>query len=211
MTDQALLEALRNSRLGAELSAEQAGTLVRPPGVSRSRPRRGAGGRRHLRQPPLRHRPGSLGVVRNAGTPAQVTLLTLTAGDLVGELSFLDETPHYASLVAVGATRVFGLEREELEALLVRPSRDRLPRDACDRAHRPRDPAADFHADGRAHELHLQAAREVLGSGPVGAGSRTVAFDAGIRTTVRLRMPWAPWISTPSMSAVADGPVMKTP
>lgn len=31
------------------------------------------------------------------------------------------------------------------------------------------------------------------------------------RTTVRLRMPWAPWISTPSMSAVAEGPVMKTP
>ena len=46
---------------------------------------------------------GSLGVVRNAGTPEQVTLLTLTAGDLVGELSFIDETPHYASLVAVGA------------------------------------------------------------------------------------------------------------
>ena len=61
---------------------------------------------------------GSLGVVRNAGTPTQVTLLTLTTGDLVGELSFLDETPHYASLVAMGATRVFGLEREQLEALL---------------------------------------------------------------------------------------------
>ena len=45
---------------------------------------------------------GALGVVRNAGTPAQVTLLTLTTGDLVGERSFLDETPHYASLVAVG-------------------------------------------------------------------------------------------------------------
>ena len=45
-------------------------------------------------------------------------MLTLTTGDLVGELSFLDETPHYASLVAVGATRVFGLEREKLEALL---------------------------------------------------------------------------------------------
>ena len=104
--------------------------------------------------------------------PLQVTLLTLTAGDLVGELSFLDETPHYASLVAVGATRVFGLEREELEALLVRASRGRLPRDACDRAHGPRDPAADFHADGRAHELHLQAAREVLGSGPSGRDSR---------------------------------------
>ena len=33
-------------------------------------------------------------------------------------MSFLDETPHYASLVAVGATRVFGIEREKLESLL---------------------------------------------------------------------------------------------
>ena len=34
MTDQALLEALRNSRLGVELSADRAGILVRQPGVS---------------------------------------------------------------------------------------------------------------------------------------------------------------------------------
>jgi CRP-like cAMP-binding protein len=46
-------------------------------------------------------------------------LLTLTAGDLVGELSFIDETPHYASLVALSPTRVFGLEREKLESLLL--------------------------------------------------------------------------------------------
>lgn len=61
---------------------------------------------------------GALGVVRNAGKADAVTLFSLTAGDLVGELSFLDATPHYASLVALGPTRVFGLEREKLEALL---------------------------------------------------------------------------------------------
>lgn len=61
---------------------------------------------------------GALGVVRNAGHPDAVTLYTLTPGDLVGELSFLDATPHYAALVAVGPTRVFGLERERLEGLL---------------------------------------------------------------------------------------------
>ena len=33
---------------------------------------------------------------------------------------------------------------------------------------------------------------------------------AATSTIVRVRMPCAPWISTPSMSAVADGPVMKT-
>ena len=43
----------------------------------------------------------------------------MTAGDLVGELSFIDETPHDASLVANGPTRVFGLERAKLESLLL--------------------------------------------------------------------------------------------
>ena len=61
---------------------------------------------------------GALGVVRNAGKPEALTLFTLTAGDLIGELSFIDATPHYASLVALGPTRVFGLEREKLESLL---------------------------------------------------------------------------------------------
>jgi len=61
---------------------------------------------------------GALAVVRNAGRPDAVTLFTLSAGDLIGELSFLDATPHYASLVASGPTRVFGLEREKLESLL---------------------------------------------------------------------------------------------
>jgi len=28
--------------------------------------------------------------------------------------------------------------------------------------------------------------------------------------TVGVRIPWVPWIRTPSMSAVADGPVMNT-
>jgi len=61
---------------------------------------------------------GALGVVRCAGKPEATTLFTLTAGDLIGELSFIDATPHYASLVALGPTRVFGLERAKLESLL---------------------------------------------------------------------------------------------
>ena len=61
---------------------------------------------------------GALDVVRNAGKADGVTLFALSAGDLVGELSFIDGTPHYAALVASGPTRVFGLEREKLESLL---------------------------------------------------------------------------------------------
>ncbi|MEO5676538.1 MAG: cyclic nucleotide-binding domain-containing protein [Usitatibacter sp.] len=61
---------------------------------------------------------GALAIVRGAGTAEPVTLFTLAPGDFVGEMSFIDATPHYASVVAVGSTRVVGLEREKLESLL---------------------------------------------------------------------------------------------
>ena len=119
MTDPALVDALRHSRLGAELSDDEMHTLagnlrfrdLEPDEVLVSE----GTSDDHL-YVIVR---GALGVVRNAGTPERVTLLTLTTGDLVGELSFIDETPHYASLVANGPTRVFGLERAKLESLLL--------------------------------------------------------------------------------------------
>jgi CRP/FNR family transcriptional regulator, cyclic AMP receptor protein len=118
MTDQTLTEALRGSRLGAELSAEQAGILAGYLAFRDLAPGEvlvDEGTSDNHLYVIVR---GSLGVVRNAGRADQVVLLTLTAGDLVGELSFLDETPHYASVLAVGDTRVFGIEREKLELLL---------------------------------------------------------------------------------------------
>lgn len=62
---------------------------------------------------------GTLAIVRGAGTAEPVTLFTVAPGDFVGELSFIDATPHYASVVAAGPASVLGLEREKLEALLV--------------------------------------------------------------------------------------------
>jgi CRP/FNR family cyclic AMP-dependent transcriptional regulator len=61
---------------------------------------------------------GTLGVVRNIGTEQRLTIATLSAGDLAGELSFIDATKRHASLVALGPTRVLGLEREHFESLL---------------------------------------------------------------------------------------------
>jgi CRP/FNR family transcriptional regulator, cyclic AMP receptor protein len=61
---------------------------------------------------------GTLGVVRNIGTDQRLTIATLSAGDLAGELSFIDATKRHASLVALGPTRVLGLERERFESLL---------------------------------------------------------------------------------------------
>ena len=118
MTDPALVDALRQSRLGAELSSDQVVTLAghlafRDLDRGEVLVRQGTSDN-HLYV--IVH--GALGVVRDSGTAEPITLLTLTAGDLVGELSFIDETPHYASLVATSPTRVFGLERQRLEALL---------------------------------------------------------------------------------------------
>ena len=119
MTDQAIVDAVRHSRLATELSEAQMRTLadslvlrdLRPDEVLVKEGRSD----NHLYVVVS----GAIGVVRNAGTTERVTLLTLTTGDLVGELSFIDDTPHYASLVAIGSTRVFGLEREKLESLLL--------------------------------------------------------------------------------------------
>ena len=118
MTEQGVFEALRASQIGTELSDEQARTLssivafrdlaqaeiLVPEGTSDD----------HLYVIVK----GALGVIRNAGKDDPVTLFTLGPGDLVGELSFIDGTRHYASLVANCPTRVFGIERERLESLL---------------------------------------------------------------------------------------------
>lgn len=61
---------------------------------------------------------GALAVVRGARSAQPTHLFTLGSGDFAGEMSFIDATPHYASLVASGPTRVLGLEREKLESLL---------------------------------------------------------------------------------------------
>ena len=119
MTDHAIVDAVRHSRLATELSEAQMRTLADSLVLRDLRPdevlvKEGKSDN-HLYVIVN----GAIGVVRNAGTTERVTLLTLTTGDLVGELSFIDDTPHYASLVAIGPTRVFGLEREKLESLLL--------------------------------------------------------------------------------------------
>jgi CRP-like cAMP-binding protein len=110
--------ALRASKIGAELTPEQCervasvikirdlaeGEVLVPEGTSDN----------HLYVIVT----GTLRVVRNAGAAEELSLFVLTEGDLVGELSFIDDTVHYASLIARGPTRVLGLEREALEAML---------------------------------------------------------------------------------------------
>lgn len=112
------LDALRQSRLAAELSDEQCGVLSDLVSV------------RDLKDGEILVKEGEadnhlyaivkglLCVVKNAGSPEEVTFFTISAGDFADELSFMDGAEHYASLVARGDTRVLGLEREKLESLL---------------------------------------------------------------------------------------------
>jgi CRP-like cAMP-binding protein len=118
MTDPTIMNALRGSQLASELSDHQMRTVADHLVFRDLQPGEVLVGEGTSDNHLYVIVSGALGVVKNAGTDEEVTFFTLSAGDLVGELSFLDGTRHYASLVAIASTRVFGLEREKLESLL---------------------------------------------------------------------------------------------
>jgi CRP-like cAMP-binding protein len=69
---------------------------------------------------------GRIAVARRgaaAAVPSWNVLYHLEAGDLVGELSFMDDGPRYAALVAAGPVQVLALDRADFETLI-----DREPR-----------------------------------------------------------------------------------
>ena len=61
---------------------------------------------------------GALAVSRRGADGQWENLHVMTAGDLVGELSFLDGTPRYAALRSLGVTEVLALDRADLEGLV---------------------------------------------------------------------------------------------
>ena len=61
---------------------------------------------------------GALAVERVTSGGDVITLHILRAGDLAGELGFIDGTEHSASLRAVGKTSVVCIERKDVEKLL---------------------------------------------------------------------------------------------
>jgi CRP-like cAMP-binding protein len=117
MKNPEILDALRRSRLAAELTDAQMATLAAHLAFRELAPgevliAEGASDD-HLYVVDR----GSLAVMSHRGAEPE-TLFTLDTGDFVGELSFIDGTPHYAAVVASGPTRVFGLERRKLESLV---------------------------------------------------------------------------------------------
>jgi CRP/FNR family transcriptional regulator, cyclic AMP receptor protein len=120
MTDAATVEGLSKSKLAIELTPAQCKVLA------------AAMTARDLGQGEVLIREGdsddhlyvvvsgALGVVKSVGTDNELTLNAMRPGDVVGELSFLDGATRFASLVALNETRVLGLSRADLEALLDR-------------------------------------------------------------------------------------------
>ena len=118
MTDHDRFNALRGTKLASELTDDQCRTLAKLVSLS------------DLKQGEVLAREGAVdnhlyvilsghvGVVKHAGTPDALTINTLAPGDFVDEMGFMDGTEAYASKVALGDSRVLGLEREKLEALL---------------------------------------------------------------------------------------------
>jgi len=118
MTEKTKLQALKASRLGADLDERECGVLGELVTV-----RDLADQEVLVREDTIDNHlyviaDGTLGVVRNINSDQRLTIATLGAGDLAGELSFIDATKRHASLVALGRTRVLGLEREQFESLL---------------------------------------------------------------------------------------------
>ncbi len=61
---------------------------------------------------------GHLAVTRMVAEGEWITLHVLEAGELAGELGFIDGQPHSATLRAMGRTHVFSLDREKFETLI---------------------------------------------------------------------------------------------
>jgi len=114
MSEAGVFEALSMSKLAVELNDDERRTLARAMTL------------RDLKHGEVLIREGSaddhlyvvasgvLGVVKGVGTDAEVTLNAIRPG----ELSFLDASTRYASLVALSDTRVLGLSRSALEGML---------------------------------------------------------------------------------------------
>jgi CRP/FNR family transcriptional regulator, cyclic AMP receptor protein len=120
MPDQNKAAVVKKSKLGAELTEEQCAVLSELVSISEY-PDGEVVVPEGARDDRLRIvLSGALAVARKSSDAGWVRLNVLTAGDLAGELAFLDSLPRYASLVALGPTRLASLKRADLETLLDR-------------------------------------------------------------------------------------------
>jgi len=118
MLEQAKADLVRSSKLATELTPEQSAVLADLVEV-----REYADGEVVVHEGAIDDClrvvvSGALAVAKQSPEGEWMRLNVLTAGDLAGELAFLDSRPRYAALVALGPTRLFSLQRARLESLL---------------------------------------------------------------------------------------------
>jgi len=111
------LEALRSSPLGAELAPSECAVLAKLVHLKTL-----ADGEVLLPEgarDPLVHVvvEGRVQVVKDS-VHGRTVLHTLKPGDLLGELSFMDDEPRYGALVASGPAKVLTLSRADFETLV---------------------------------------------------------------------------------------------
>ena len=162
MTDPTQFDALRSTKLAAELTDEQcrvlAGLLtLRNLKQDEILTQRGRG-----RQPPVRDPARDARRDQERGHRSRGDDQYAFQGDFAGEMGFMDGSELYASRVALGDTQVLALEREKLESVLHSHPEIvyRVMRAIIRVVHQMAAPTVD--AAGRAVQLHLQAARPVL-------------------------------------------------
>lgn len=113
-----LVAAVDSSRLAEGLDAAQAAVLAGLVSLQRFEPRQVLAAEGSVDDRLYVVVEGQLSVARNLGTPEEAVLVLLGPGDFAHELSFLDGTPRYATLLATTAASVLVLPREQLESLI---------------------------------------------------------------------------------------------
>ena len=116
------IDALRSSPLGTELTPSESGVLaelVCLKALADGEVLLPEGARDALLHLVVH---GRIQVVKDSAH-GRTFLHALEPGDLVGELSFMDDVPRYAALVASGPTEVLYLERGAFETLIEREPR----------------------------------------------------------------------------------------
>lgn len=115
-----LVEKIRKSSLGLDLSDQQAGKLADLGTVSTLQEGQYLIEERTRDDTLYVLLAGKLEVVKKSGVGEDITLHVLREGDMTGELSFVDRTEHSLGLRALSDCEVFSLKRDDFEAMITR-------------------------------------------------------------------------------------------
>ena len=114
----AATDLLANSSLGVELTMEQCASLSSVVRVSCLKDGQLLIAEQEVNEDIHVIIEGELGVFKVTAGGDKTLLHTLKKGDMAGELGFIDNTPHAASLYANGMTTIYSISRTDLESFI---------------------------------------------------------------------------------------------